>query len=842
MEIGSSIFDEDTDFDGLTDYEEYSLKTNPAEGDTDSDGIWDKLEIELLTNPLLQDTNGNGILDGEERFEITRGSDFEYNDSVNPSVTMITNGSNIETLNVSKVYGYDLFISEDIPGYMGGLYEFSIYDSDENATIKFEYEPVLSRDGKSITPRIFYFDELEQCFVEVDGQVIYQNSVEVTVDKLGMYILLDKEAFDNAWMQIKAPVTNETGLDIVFVIDSSGSMTSNDKYGLRRVATNNFIDKLGENDRAAIVDFDSTAKIYQELTNDKDLLKKAVAKIDSAGGTNILVGLSKGMSLFPYTTRQKTIIDDYINNSDEKFYYYIEDEIEPDINLDDKTILEENVMENYNKNTIGEMSYEELFEYYTAQSKSSTNMQRQAENVIILLTDGVDGNSANKYTTLLNIAKEKNITIYTIGLGTGINSSVLEFIAQKTEGDYFHASLAEDLTYIFDQTANELIDFVTDTDKDGLSDYFEQKINEGSILLGTGKTLELNIPLDIYNEDSDGDGLKDGEEIEFVLSDDGKSVKYMRLKSDPTKIDTDNDGLPDGAHIKSRTDSDGDGISDTADKNKLTYNITDRTMSLVAGVSYENLENNVGKTLGQIYPNIMDKNNEMYYLSELKDAKIIYANDSIRWKPGKDEGLGSIALEIPRYGQTNAIIFALRGTEPDTLADIESDIRLGIGFLDKQPRAAVKEYYKIEESNRGKTLFVTGHSLGGRLAHEVTETIYDKNKKNVATPKRTVTFNALGYNGIDFIDVNAKRYSSENMTHYFYSKDLVGDGFGDSWVYKRAGENVELGYAPNTSLEDATYTVPLIGDVELFIPLKAHGIELFYNDYRLRYPRRPYIY
>jgi hypothetical protein len=77
-----------------------------------------------------------------------------------------------------------------------------------------------------------------------------------------------------------------------------------------------------------------------------------------------------------------------------------------------------------------------------------------------------------------------------------------------------------------------------DEDRDGL-------------LNGQEKTLGT----DPLNADTDGDGLKDGDEVQ-------------RYKSDPTKKDTDGDGLKDGDEItKSKTDptkadTDGDGTSD----------------------------------------------------------------------------------------------------------------------------------------------------------------------------------------------------------------------------------------------------------------------------------------
>jgi hypothetical protein len=57
----------DTDGDGLFDYIEEKLGTNPKNPDTDSDGLSDGDEVsKYKTNPLKADTDGDGLSDGEE--------------------------------------------------------------------------------------------------------------------------------------------------------------------------------------------------------------------------------------------------------------------------------------------------------------------------------------------------------------------------------------------------------------------------------------------------------------------------------------------------------------------------------------------------------------------------------------------------------------------------------------------------------------------------------------------------------------------------------------------------------------------------------------------------------
>ncbi len=65
-EIGTDPTNDDSDGDGIKDGEEVLSGLNPKSIDTDGDGLSDKMEYKINTNPLIIDTDGDGLSDGNE--------------------------------------------------------------------------------------------------------------------------------------------------------------------------------------------------------------------------------------------------------------------------------------------------------------------------------------------------------------------------------------------------------------------------------------------------------------------------------------------------------------------------------------------------------------------------------------------------------------------------------------------------------------------------------------------------------------------------------------------------------------------------------------------------------
>ncbi len=75
---------------------------------------------------------------------------------------------------------------------------------------------------------------------------------------------------------------------------------------------------------------------------------------------------------------------------------------------------------------------------------------------IILLTDGDDNNSQFSFKRILEIARTSNVTIYGIGLGSGLRRGPLKDLAQETGGRAFFPGNVKKLAKVYEQVAQEL--------------------------------------------------------------------------------------------------------------------------------------------------------------------------------------------------------------------------------------------------------------------------------------------------------------------------------------------------------------------------------------------------
>lgn len=501
--LGTDPLRADSDFDGLSDGDEVNVyNTDPLNPDTDGDGLSDGDEIALGLNPLVADSNGDEIPDNEEKFSQSMTYNTEDSDTVIDSINVSFEGTGYinSTTSVENIMDTDWMCS-NVVGLVGAPYDISSDSSFDTATLTFTVDKSSLGDTQFDDLIVLWYNEKEQRFVEMETiPDVAASTLTTTVEHFSKYLIVDCSRWYAAWSENNYPFNGNT-LHTAITIDCSSSMIGNDPNNYRITAANSFVDVMNAADLASVIFFADGADEKQELTNDQEALKNAIDDVFSAGTTN-------------YTAALRYSIDSL--------------EKQPDSNADD---------------------------------------------IIIFLSDGrptniVDGSGIeipeNEFDySLVDEAASKGIRIYTIGLTNHVNENILKEMASRTNGEYYYANTAKELiSYFLTVNMGEKYDIITDTDEDGIPDLFEtygMPVANGQVLFSDPEV-----------KDTDGDGLEDGEEVIMHIVDDADEVKaaynymyeyipdifisenggiYFTIVADPENEDTDDDGIIDGNEV-----------------------------------------------------------------------------------------------------------------------------------------------------------------------------------------------------------------------------------------------------------------------------------------------------
>lgn len=492
QELGTSPTEPDTDGDGLLDGEEVELGTDPLTADTDGDTLPDGVELRLGLDPTKADTDGDGVRDDQELVSATTTH------PAGASATITGTGDVSTGLTIAQAEGPR---ASGLPGMLGGAWEFNPQPALRAAMTSARITlPIPPNDVAPADLGLFTYDTTigswvptgEDLELSADG-----TQLSATVEHFSLYAIFDIVNWGQVW-DVEVPCdTRDPGdgsdpvfVDVSFVLDSSGSMSSNDPSGLRKVASKNFVDALLEEDRASVVSFNSSAFLHRPMTADKGLVKAAIDAVGASGGTNIGAGVQRGLDTL------------------------------------------------------------------------DADAQDGRGRMMILLTDGV-GSYNHSLTTR---AATGDIRIYVIGLGSSVDAALLQSIAAGTQGQYYPVDSADDLPEVF-----RIIEGDTGGDPDADKDTDEDELNDCLERTGIPGTDGNEYVTDPENEDTDGDGVPDGEEVGEPITEapggGDTSGDVYPIHSDPTVADTDGDGLDDGNELDLGTDpwvsdSDGDGLND----------------------------------------------------------------------------------------------------------------------------------------------------------------------------------------------------------------------------------------------------------------------------------------
>lgn len=490
---------EDADGDGLTNYDELrQYNTDPISVDSDGDGISDGEEVNTIkSDPNGADTDGDGKEDG---WEVNNGFDpltpqesftVTVDSSAAPEGSSVTSDGEVLITAAPEDSG----ITQSTPGYMGSDPVYLEIEEGHTADLTLPYDAAQLAEGD--TPAMYYYNQQTQCLEAVEGATVSDGTVTGTVSQTGVYVLLNHRLVEDVWNNdiIRPSQYQEGSIDVVFVIDRSNSMEQNDPNSLRKQVTKEFIEKLRDGvDHAALVQFTSIGEVVMHLTDDKQSLYNTIDGIQNSDG-----GGCAGSDTTAGTNGSAGI----------------------------------------------------------RQALNELNNSSAPNQFIIFLTDGADTEVSESYDTLIAEAVNWGIVIHTVGLvGSGdVDTDLLRRIADGTGGNYYLATASETgeaeqdpqavpIEEIYDDIESVTIDTQLDSNGDGISDYYTEKLCDDSMGTGTGERVFGTATFEEVqaNADLDGDGLLNGEEIQIVENDRGV---YALIHSYPTVKNSDSDELDD---------------------------------------------------------------------------------------------------------------------------------------------------------------------------------------------------------------------------------------------------------------------------------------------------------
>jgi von Willebrand factor type A domain/Bacterial TSP3 repeat len=535
---GTPDGDEDADGDGLTHREEQAAGTHPFIADTDGDGLSDGDELRLTrSSPLQADTDGDGIADGRER---AIGSDplrADAQATFTSSATHTTYARSgtggwgawkvqLELRGTGDLAGQARvrpFADAIVPGQVSPRFDISLQRPGavfERATLTLPYDAQHPDAADPAQLAVVTVDPATGLWQVLPSTVDTQrHTVSADTPHFSPFFVAHAAKLQQAMQALPRTCTNTQRVDLALVIDSSGSMLTNDPSFLRVAGARRLVDALKPGDRGLVVDFDDVAVLQQGLTDDKAALSDALGRIDAAGGTDIGAGIDVALNEFDARGSGAPRVMVLLTDGD-GFYT--------------PSTVARLMTHGTRLFTVGLGRFiDEAFLRRMAALTGGTYQHASTADALaavftrqktLLVDDGTDSDGDG-----LTDCQEVQ-GIYLVALGAVVTTDPFN---PDTDGDGAPdgvetaipraADAAGGPLWVADGHSNPS---VADTDDDGLSD-----------------TDEYRLALNPLARDTDGDGLADGDEV-------GARGFGPGTQTDPTSVDTDGDGLSDYDEVR----------------------------------------------------------------------------------------------------------------------------------------------------------------------------------------------------------------------------------------------------------------------------------------------------
>lgn len=787
----------------------------------------------------------------------TRKQGFETLKSDGKLVNISSDLDEKEVKNIKLSNNSSYVLDEEVPGYLGSAIDVE-YEKDFKNTklgLKFNVES-LKADSK---PTIYNYDKKTQLLEELDTQIL-GNMVYSTINKSGAYIVLDKKIQDEKLSTTTDYIPNDSNIgdkinnninrkkikkSVVFALDSSGSMRDNDKDGLRKKLTKEFIKKLNpENDKISVVDFDDKIHINKPLTSNFSEVLSDVDNIDDEGGTNVYQAIKTGIDIL---NSEKEI--------NRKKYLFILTDGKDDLGWFKSTPSEEEYNEVIEKAkesgiviyTIGfESTDEDLLKKIADKTGGKVYLKKEAielPEIFDQLNEEIENHDTDFNKDGISAYYTREILTGNLKLATLKQSPYfkkqIEIAREKISKEYNIdikdiAAISNKIKSLDDRYIEGLL--VPDYDKDDLLNGNEARPEKNH----NGKAF-LYVLSDPENPDTDNDGIRDDKDGYTDLDKKDKNGNN-KLEMTSNTEDTDRDGYDDA--FEKRNGIDSFGVKFDSGK----WNVGDRDLLMFSDLAYFDFkEKSMNKFLSDIaelarnseeFGKVFEKNK--FFNREIFNDLHIYDNNSVdkkffdKWKY-----LGS--SKLPYYYFVNSdvawfengenLVIAFRGTDEKFL-ELVTDLTI----LPNQSRAENRAEEQIKailskvanEKKTYKNVYVVGHSLGGYQAYyafiKAFEVIKEMNSSALNSVENisVVNFNGPGLIklGLKYKELEKRYHDNNNSVKSFEIDESVVKGFLNGRIVNGFGHFSH----PNHQKKSLAY----LKDKYRISPIYPHNLDSFY--------------
>jgi VWFA-related protein len=166
------------------------------------------------------------------------------------------------------------------------------------------------REGITVSDSVILRKVMINYAVQVNRIILYATAVKN--DKEGKHYALDLDKGDMVLEEdgVRQDIIDfyreERPVTIAVVSDSSGSMQP--AMPMVHTAASRFIDQLGAEDKALVIDFDDKVYLLQDVTGDKDQLRLALTSTTALGGTALYDALYASYRKLKSVDGRKAII------------------------------------------------------------------------------------------------------------------------------------------------------------------------------------------------------------------------------------------------------------------------------------------------------------------------------------------------------------------------------------------------------------------------------------------------------------------------------------------------------------------------------------------------------